>query len=426
MPRHPGERGDGVIPTDSARGVVFVNAAAEVLTGWTLRDAAGQPLDAVCAFVTEDGRQPVENPAVRALRDVSQNGATVHELEVEQDFPEIGPRTMVLDSSRFASASRDTDLILVAIEDIAGRKRAESAAQASEGRYRRLFETARDGILILDLDTRKIIEANPFMTELLGYTLGEFVGKELWQLGFFEDKAASEVAYRLLEETGYVRYDHLPLETQAGEKVEVEFVSNGYVVGGARVAQCNVRDISARSRMERALQEQTTTLADLHTRKDEFLAMLSHELRSPLAPILNAVQLLRLQSGGALPQAEAVQIIHRQVGRLKHIVVELHHGTLEVTSALGMGSEFIVRPAGTRRLQGRALDAAHAARRRTGRRHRVRAGHGPATCAGIGFQPPPREARRLRQSAGHPGGRCAAGAMTPVSCAIASAMRGAA
>ena len=130
------------------------------------------------------------------------------------------------------------------------------------------------------------------MTELLGYTHDEFLGKELWEIGLFGDKRASQAAYQELQEKGYIRYDHLPLETKHGEKAEVEFVSNIYQVDDRTVAQCNIRDISERSRLERRLKEQTEALADLHRRKDEFLAMLSHELRNPLAPISNAVHLL--------------------------------------------------------------------------------------------------------------------------------------
>ena len=195
--------------------------------------------------------------------------------------------------------------------------------QDSELRYRRLFQTAKDGILILDADTGKIIEANPFMCGLLGYELDEFLGKELWQIGLFQDKDESRAAYRELREKGYIRYDHLPLKTKGGGEVEVEFVSNIYTVEGRQVAQCNIRDITERSRLERKTQEQATALADLHRRKDEFLAMLSHELRNPLSPILNAVHLLRLQGDEGLLQREARSVIERQVGQLTRLIDDL-------------------------------------------------------------------------------------------------------
>ena len=130
----------------------------------------------------------------------------------------------------------------------------------------------------------------------MGYSHDEFLGKELWEIGLFRDIEESRAAYRELQEKGYVRYEHLPLETRSGQKVEVEFVSNVYAEDHHQVVQCNIRDITERSRLERQTQEQAAALADLDRRKDEFLAMLSHELRNPLAPILNAALLLRLHS----------------------------------------------------------------------------------------------------------------------------------
>lgn len=248
---------------------------------------------------------------------------SLRDFEVEHDFPALGPKTMLLNARRFPPDSEHPDLILLAIEDITAHKQAEVAVQTSEVRYRRLFETARDGILILDAKTLKIIDANPFMTEMLGYSRDEFMGKELWEIGLFGDKQASKAAYQELQEKGYIRYDHLPLETKNGKRAEVEFVSNVYQVDHRPIAQCNIRDIGERSRLERKTHEQAEALADLHRRKDEFLAMLSHELRNPLAPISNAVQLLRLQRHESPLQQRACTIIERQLGQLVHLVDDL-------------------------------------------------------------------------------------------------------
>ncbi len=246
-----------------------------------------------------------------------------HDFEVEHDFPVLGPKIMLLNARRFPPDSKHPELILLAIEDITAHKQAEVAVQTSEVRYRRLFETARDGILILDAKTLKIIDANPFMTEMLGYSRDEFMGKELWEIGLFGDKQASQAAYEELQEKGYIRYDHLPLQAKDGKRAEVEFVSNVYQVDHRPIAQCNIRDIGERSRLERKTHEQAEALADLHRRKDEFLAMLSHELRNPLAPISNAVQLLRLQRDESGLQQRARAIIERQLGQLVHLVDDL-------------------------------------------------------------------------------------------------------
>src|SRR5687767_2765699 len=101
-----------------------------------------------------------------------------------------------------------------------------TSLRTSEIRYRRLFEAARDGILLLDAVTLKITDVNPFMTELLGYSRDEFLAKELWEIGFFENKEASKQAFRQLQAEGYIRFDDLPLQTKDGEGREVEFVSN--------------------------------------------------------------------------------------------------------------------------------------------------------------------------------------------------------
>src|ERR1700730_13165801 len=158
---------------------------------------------------------------------------------------------------------------------------------------------------------------------MLGYSRDEFMGKELWEIGLFADKQASQTAYQELQEKGYIRYDHLPLETKDGKRAEVEFVSNVYQVDHRPIAQCNIRDISERSRLERKTHEQAEALADLHRRKDEFLAMLSHELRNPLAPILNAVHLLRLQKSENQLQYHARTVIERQVAQLTRLVDDL-------------------------------------------------------------------------------------------------------
>ncbi len=127
--------------------------------------------------------------------------------------------------------------------------------QVSEIRYRRLFESARDGILILDTASRRITDANPFMVEFLGYSRDEFLGKELWEIGLFKDKYESQAAFRELQETGYIRYEDLPLQTKAGKPWHVEFISNVYREGGRSVIQCNIRDITERKNAEERLKQ---------------------------------------------------------------------------------------------------------------------------------------------------------------------------
>src|SRR6185436_3589986 len=131
----------------------------------------------------------------------------------------------------------------------------QAALEVSEARYRRLFETAQDAILILDAEhsSGKIMDANPFVIDLLGYSLDELIGKELWEIGLFSDKEESKAAMERLQKDGYIRYEDMPLETKQGKRVEVEFVSNTYKVDGRNVIQCNIRDITERAEAARAL-----------------------------------------------------------------------------------------------------------------------------------------------------------------------------
>ena len=126
----------------------------------------------------------------------------------------------------------------------------------SEERYRRLFETAQDGILLITFPEGVIFDANPFFLKIVGFSSEDIIGKRLWELGFLTDKQASEDMHRELMAVGYVRYEHLDLLSRAGHPVPVEFVSNVYEIHGQRVAQCNIRDISDRRRTELALERE--------------------------------------------------------------------------------------------------------------------------------------------------------------------------
>ena len=208
--------------------------------------------------------------------------------------------------------------------------RPNETLRTSEMRYRRLFESARDGILILNADTLRITDVNPFMFELLNYTRDEFMEKELWEIGVFKDKAASQEAFRELQLTGYLRYENLPLQTKEGKLREVEFVSNVYDEGSHRVIQCNIRDITDRKRAEeerKLLLESAQAAraeADVaNSIKDEFLATLSHELRTPLTSILGWSHLL---DNGKLDEEaakRAVETIVRNAEAQKLLIDEL-------------------------------------------------------------------------------------------------------
>ncbi len=155
--------------------------------------------------------------------------------------------------------------------------RIESTPHSSEMQYRRLFESAQDGILILDADTEHIIDVNPFLINLLGFPHEYFIGKNLWELGVFKDIAAAKAVFVKLQTEGYVRYEDLPLEGKDGQRIAVEFVSNVYLVDSARIIQCNIRDITKRKNAEAAVRmhaRRVQALLDLH--------LLSHASRETI------------------------------------------------------------------------------------------------------------------------------------------------
>jgi PAS domain S-box-containing protein len=202
-------------------------------------------------------------------------------------------------------------------------QQAKQALRDSELRYRRLFEATKDGVVILDADTAMIVDANDFMTDLTGLDRASLVGKQLHEIGMFQDADESEKAFAQLRRDSYIHYEHLTIQNQRGEMVAVEVVANVYHEEHRLVAQCNIRDISERMALQRRIAAQAEDLADESRRKDEFLAMLSHELRNPLAAVMNAAELLRLLKNDDSAQQRACSIIERQAGQLAHLIDDL-------------------------------------------------------------------------------------------------------
>jgi PAS domain S-box-containing protein len=222
----------------------------------------------------------------------------------------------------------------------------ELALEVSELRYRRLFETAQDGILILDANTGKIIDVNPFLLDLLDYPFESMIGLHLWEIGQFKDVAANQAAFEALQTNEYIRYENLPLRTKTGKEIQVEFVSNVYFVGPDKVIQCNIRDISARAEFQAASKSHADMLEVAGGARDEVIAVLSHELRTPLAAISSMIDVLDLgHDTTGMPDRTklptlfdqaALAFIRRNVQSILRLVAELLDFTQTANGTLGL------------------------------------------------------------------------------------------
>jgi len=321
---------DGILILDpDTRQITDANPFIAQLLGYSREEMIGKELFEIGLLKDEEASQA----AFRELRE--KQFIRYDDLPLESKEGQC--REVEVVANLYAEDGQS--VIQANIRDITERKQAAYNLEVSEARYRRLFETAQDAILILDANTGKIFDANPFIKEMLGYSQKELVGKELWQIGLFRDQAESRAAFSELQAQGYIRYENLPLETKQGQRIDVEFVSNVYQVDHRQVIQCNIRDITERSRLERQTHEQAEALAELHHRKDEFLAMLSHELRNPLSAIFNALHILRLEDTENPIQRKAKIVLERQVGQLAHLIDDLLEVSRVITGRIQLHRE---------------------------------------------------------------------------------------
>jgi PAS domain S-box-containing protein len=200
---------------------------------------------------------------------------------------------------------------LAEAEERRKRRESEASMRASEVQYRRLFEAAQDGILILNAQTGMVVDVNPFLIALLGFSRAQFLGKEVWQLGFFKDIFANQDRFAELQQKEYIRYEDKPLETADGRRIDVEFISNVYQVNHHSVIQCNIRDITERKHNEQQLrlagaevQRVNASLVQRNTEIQNFYHTLSHELKTPLTSAREFISIVMDGLAGPLTETQ--------------------------------------------------------------------------------------------------------------------------
>ncbi|MCU0289987.1 MAG: PAS domain S-box protein, partial [Acidobacteria bacterium] len=184
-------------------------------------------------------------------------------------------------------------LRLAVFRDISEQKKAEEAQRISENRYRRLFESAQDGLLIMDAETAEVIDLNPRLEKMLAYPREELVGKSFWEIEPFKTMTtSSQNAFDQLPTAEFIHYEHLAMVNIAGRHMDVEFTCNTFYDNHRNVSLCNIRDITARKQAEEKMRQAQMAIARANELKNEFLTSISHEIRTPMNSILGFAQLL--------------------------------------------------------------------------------------------------------------------------------------
>jgi len=316
--------GDAVITTDTEGRVTFLNAVAEGLTGWGQGEAAGQPLETVLRIMNEQDRQPAENPALRALREGRIVGLANHTVLIARD----GSERPIDDS---AAPIRDEQghvagCVLI-FRDITERRRLEQQIRdrlAAARFLASIVESSGDGILSMSLDGT-IQSWNAAAQRLFGYTAAQTVGHHV-SLIIPADRADEEeqILTRIRAGEQVEHFETVRLRSD-GQPIHVSLTISpivdeaGRVVGASKTA----RDITDRKQAEERVYSLLTNLQDADRRKDEFLATLAHELRGPLAPLRNMLELMKRADVSADLILRARATMERQLGLMVRLVDDL-------------------------------------------------------------------------------------------------------
>ena len=268
---------DGILVLDAETGhVVDANPFMQALLGYSPDEFLGKTLWEIGPFKSVD--------IIKTLFSELQVKDSVRYESLSLERKDGGRVEAEFISSAYVVEERR--LIQCNIRDITERRKSEEALRLSESRYRRLFETAQDGILILDSETGQVVDANPFILTLLGYSSDELIGRCLWEIGPFKSIEISKEVFAELKVKDSIHYESLSLERKDGGCVEAEFISNAYFADLRQLIQCNIRDITERRRLEKLAEEKTIELTARNTELLSKTAFFEAQVNSALDAIL--------------------------------------------------------------------------------------------------------------------------------------------
>jgi PAS domain S-box-containing protein len=299
-------------------------------------------------FIHDLGNQQWNIPRLRKLlEEIISKKTKFENYEVEHKFPNIGNKIMLLNARQIYHDDIGLEMILLAIEDITDRIEMEREMRESEELFRRLFETSKDGLLLIEKKKKKIVKVNPAIIELLGYSEKDFIGNKLSEVGIFKNAELLKTAYQKVHNSGFAFLDNMQVESKEGQKIETEF----YLIDRAKLIQCNVRNISERKKMEEDL---------LKSQKLESIGLLAggiaHDFNNLLTAILGNINLAKLyvnkESRAYQPLEEANQASAR-AGELTQQLLTFSRGGAPIKKPTSIVK--IIRESATLALSGSSI-----------------------------------------------------------------------
>ncbi len=271
------------------------------------------PSDTTGKLIHEIGNGQWSSPALRrTLDEALTRDVAFRDLDVAHDFPVIGRRTMRLNARRIVDRNPMGSALLLAIEDVTDRK------EAAEIQYRRLFESAKDAIVILDAESAQVVDVNPYFTELSRYLRDEVLGLRFWEIPPFLN---AKEAHSLTQDTRQqktLRYDSVRMDARDGREMVVDIAASLYGVNQKTFIQLNIRDVTEKRRTEETLRRSNLDL-------QQFAFAASHDLQEPLRTIVSYVQLLQKQYQGSLGEDadQYIGYITSATSRMRQMVLDL-------------------------------------------------------------------------------------------------------